>query len=152
MAGPHPQRLGSHLGARLDFTTRDGARDRLTVRGLVSGSAASTVWEGPLGIEQEGELAGGGAQELHRLAAAADRPTTDTTFGFTDGKAKLTFDLTPRQTLRVSLIAGRSVLRERTIRPGRQLARSAASTTLIGNVQWRFTPSPKFARRSRSTC
>ena len=73
LAGPHPQRLDSHLGSRLDFTTRDGSRERLTVRGLVSASAASTVWEGPLGTEQERELAGGGPQELHRLAAATDR-------------------------------------------------------------------------------
>jgi len=49
LAGPHPQRLNSHLGSRLDFTTRDGSRERLTVRGMVSASAASTVWEGPLG-------------------------------------------------------------------------------------------------------
>ncbi len=49
LAGPHPQRLNSHLGSRLDFTTRDGSRERLTVRGMVSASAASTVLEGPLG-------------------------------------------------------------------------------------------------------
>ncbi len=72
LSGPHPQRLNSHLGSRLDFTTRDGSRDRLTVRGLVSASAASTVWEGPLGAEQEGELDGGDAPELPRLVAAPD--------------------------------------------------------------------------------
>jgi outer membrane receptor protein involved in Fe transport len=40
LAGPHPQRLNSHLGSRLDFTTRDGSRERLTVRGLVSAPMA----------------------------------------------------------------------------------------------------------------
>jgi hypothetical protein len=54
LAGPHPKRLGSHLGSRLDFTTRDGARDRLTVRGLASASAVSTVFEGPLGRGSRG--------------------------------------------------------------------------------------------------
>lgn len=49
LSGPHPQRLNSHLGSRLDFATRDGARDRLKGRVLVSASTASTVWEGPLG-------------------------------------------------------------------------------------------------------
>ena len=53
LAGPHPQRLNSHLGSRLDFTTRDGSRERLTVRGMVSASAASTVWEGPLGSSKK---------------------------------------------------------------------------------------------------
>ena len=28
VAGAYPQKAGAHLGARLDFTTRDGARDR----------------------------------------------------------------------------------------------------------------------------
>src|SRR4029450_11143220 len=48
LAGPHPERLNSHLGSRVDFTTRDGSRERLTVRGLVSASAASTGWGRPL--------------------------------------------------------------------------------------------------------
>ena len=40
------------------------------------------------------------------------------------------------------MIAGRSVLRENDADPGRQHARSAPSnTTVIGNLQWRFTPS-----------
>ena len=73
LAGPHPQRLNSHLGSRLDFTTRDGSRERLTVRGMVSASAASTVSEGPLGRQQERELDGVDSEKLHRLAVAADR-------------------------------------------------------------------------------
>jgi hypothetical protein len=32
LAGPHPQKLNAHLGSQLDFTTRDGSRERLTVR------------------------------------------------------------------------------------------------------------------------
>ena len=73
LAGPHPQRLNSHLGSRLDFTTRDGSRERLTVRGMVSASAASTVLEGPLGANKNASWMFVDSQELHRLAAAADR-------------------------------------------------------------------------------
>ena len=44
----------------------------------------------------------------------------------------------------MSLIAGRSVLREEEEDLRTQRARSARRhTTLIGNVQWRFTPSPR---------
>ena len=90
MAGVHPQRLGSHLGSRLDFTTRDGARDRLTVRGLVSASAASTVWEGPLGAGKNASwLVAVRKSYIDWLLRKIDS-TTDTTFGFTDAQGKFT--------------------------------------------------------------
>ena len=70
--------------------------------------------------------------------------TTDTTFGFTDGQAKVTIDLTPRQTLRASVIAGRSVLRENETPPDANTLDPATNTSVIGNLQWRFTPSATF--------
>jgi hypothetical protein len=145
MAGPHPQRLASHIGSRLDFTTRDGSRDRLVVRGLLSASAASTVLEGPLGAGKNASwLVAVRKSYIDWLLRKIDS-TTDTTFGFTDAQGKLTVDLSPRQTLRVTMLAGRSVLRENDDPPGANTLDPATSTTFIGNVQWRFTPSAKFA-------
>lgn len=145
MAGAHPQRLGARLGSRLDFTTRDGARDRLTVRGLVSASAASTVWEGPLGAGKNASwMVAIRKSYIDWLLRKIDT-TTDTTFGFTDTQGKFTFDLTPKQTLRVSMIAGKSLLRETEDDPGVNTLDHAENTTFIGNVQWRFTPSARFA-------
>jgi hypothetical protein len=144
LAGPHPQRLNAHLGSRLDFTTRDGSRERLTVRGLISASAASTVWEGPLGSGKKASwLVAGRKSYIDWLLRQIDS-TTDTAFGFTDGQAKFTFDVTPKQSLRVSVIAGRSVLRENEEPPDANTLNPAVSTTVIGNLQWRFTPSAKF--------
>ena len=143
-AGAHPQRLGAHLGSRLDFTTRDGSRERLTVRGLVSASAASTVWEGPLGGGKRASwLVAVRKSYIDWLLRRIDS-TTDTTFGFTDAQGKVSVDLSPRQTLRVSMIAGRSVLREEEADPGPNTLDRAQVNTLIGNVQWRFTPSTTF--------
>jgi hypothetical protein len=142
-AGAHPQRLGAHLGSRLDFTTRDGSRERLTVRGLVSASAASTVWEGPLGSSKRASwLVAVRKSYIDWLLRQIDS-TTDTTFGFTDAQGKVSVDLSPRQTLRVSMIAGRSVLREEDADPGPNTLDRAQVNTLIGNVQWRFTPSTR---------
>jgi len=143
LAGPHPQRLNSHLGSRLDFTTRDGARDRLRVRGLVSASAASTVWEGPL-RSNASWLVSIRKSYIDWLLKKIDT-TTDTTFGFTDGQAKLTIDLTPRQSLRASLIAGRSLLSENENPPDANTLDPAANTTAIANLQWRFSPSAQFS-------
>ena len=46
LSGPHPQRLNSHLGSRIDFTTRDGSRERLTVRGLPAHRRRAPSWRG----------------------------------------------------------------------------------------------------------
>lgn len=145
LTGPHPQRLNSHLGSRLDFTTRDGSRERLTVRGMLSASAASTVWEGPIGSSKNASwLFSIRKSYIDWLLKKIDS-TTDTTFGFTDGQAKITIDLTPRQTLRASVIAGRSILRENEVPPDANTLDPAANISIIGNLQWRFTPSAKFA-------
>ena len=144
LAGPHPQRLNSHLGSRLDFTTRDGSRERLTVRGMVSASAASTVLEGPFGGNKTASwMVSIRKSYIDWLLRQIDS-TTDTTFGFTDGQAKVTIDLTPRQSLRASVIAGRSVLRENEDPPDANTLNPATNTSVIGNLQWRFTPSATF--------
>jgi hypothetical protein len=144
LSGPHPQRLNAHLGARLDFTTRDGSRDRLRARALLSASAASTVWEGPLGSSKKASwLVAVRQSYLDWLLRVIDT-TSGATFGYTDGQAKLTIDLSPRQTLRASVIAGRSRLREEDEDPGPNTLESGATSSVIANLQWRFTPSARF--------
>jgi hypothetical protein len=49
---------------------------------------------------------------------------------------------TPRQQLRVSFIGGRSTLDEEDDDPGPNTLDTARNNTFIGNVQWRYTPSP----------
>jgi len=145
LAGPHPQRLNSHLGSRLDFTTRDGSRERLTVRAMLSASASSTVWEGPLGSGKKASwLFAARKSYIDWLLAKVDS-TTDTAFGFTDAQAKLVFDLTPHQSLRVSVIGGHSSLRELDEPPDANTLDPATNDTVIGNLQWRYTPSARFS-------
>jgi len=57
----------------------------------------------------------------------------------------LAFDLTPRQSLRLSVIAGRSVLREQDEPPNVGTLDPATNVTTIANLQWRFTPSAAFS-------
>lgn len=144
LSGPHPQRLNSHLGARLDFTTRDGSRDRLRARTLLSASAASTVWEGPLGSSKKASwLVAVRQSYLDWLLRMVDS-TTGATFGYLDGQAKLSVDLSPRQTLRATVIAGRSELREEDDNPGPNSIASGKMTSAIANLQWRYTKSARF--------
>ncbi len=145
LSGPQPQRMNSHLGSRLDFVTRDGARDRLTGRVMVSGSAASTVWEGPVGSAKKASwLVAVRQSYLDWLLKQIDS-TTGAAFGFLDGQAKFVVDLSPRQTLRATMIAGRSTLTDEEENPGVNTLVSGTSATLIGNLQHRFIASPRLA-------
>lgn len=144
LAGPHPQRLNSHLGSRVDFTTRDGSRERLTVRAMISASAATTVWEGPLGDGQNASwLFAARRSYIDWLLSKIDA-TNGVAFGFIDSQAKFSFDLTPKQSLRVSLIGGRSALRETDETPGPNTLDPALNYSTIANVLWRYTPSAAF--------
>ena len=144
LAGPHPQRLNAHLGSRVDFTTRDGSRERLTVRGLISASATSTVWEGPLGSNRNASwLFAARKSYIDWLLAKIDT-TNGTAFGFTDAQAKFAFDLSPRQSLRVTLIGGKSTLQDNDDDPGPNSLGRAVNNSAIANLQWRFTPSAAF--------
>ncbi len=144
LSGAHPQKLGSHLGARLDFRTRDGARDRLHGRALISGSATTTVWEGPIGDGSGGSwLLAGRKSYIDWILRRVDT-SIDGSFGFVDAQAKVTLNPTPAQTLRVSFIAGQSELDEDDETQLNSFDKGE-STTLIGNVQWHFTPSARVA-------
>jgi hypothetical protein len=143
LSGVYPQRAGAHLGARLDFTTRDGARDRLTARALLSGTAATTVWEGPLGSATHGAwIVAARRSYIDWLLRKID-PDIEGTFGFTDVQGKLTLDLSRRQTLQASVFGGRSVLSEVDATPGLNSLDRGRNRTVIGNVRWRYTPSPR---------
>jgi hypothetical protein len=145
LSGAHPQRLHSHLGSRLDFTTRDGSRERLTVRAMVSASAASTVWEGPFGSSKKASWLVAVRQSYIDWLLKQIDTTTGAAFGFFDGQAKLTMDLSPRQQLRASFIGGRSLLTEEEDDPGLNTLVAAESRTFIGNLQWRLTPSSRLS-------
>ena len=144
LSGTYPQVLGSHLGARLDMRTRDGARDRLHVRALVSGSATTTVWEGPLGGGGHGSwLAAARKSYIDWILRRVDT-SIDGTFGFSDAQGKITFNPTPAQTFRVSVIAGRSELDEDEDE-GLNGVDRGRNRTVIGNLQWRYARSSRLA-------
>ena len=145
LSGPYPQRFGSHLGSRIDFTTRDGARDRLRGRIHVSASSASTVWEGPIGSQKQASwLVAVRQSYLDWLLRQIDE-TADSAFGFFDGQAKFSIDLSPRQQLRATFIGGRSLLTDEDNDASLNTLVEGESRTYIGNLQWRFTPSARWS-------
>jgi hypothetical protein len=111
VSGGYVQRSGNRTGASVQFNMRPGTRDHLQVRGAVSGTGVSAVVEGPLGRAQRGSWLASARQSY--LDLLIDRLVDDqVTFGFSDAQAKFLYDLTSRQRAELTVIAGRSRLKE----------------------------------------
>ena len=108
-AGAYPQVRPGRTGASLDFGIRDGSRTATGIRGAVSATSASVVAEGPIGGARRGSWLISVRQSyvqwlLKRLNYSG------TTFAFADVQSKVVFDVTPRQQVQFTLVAGRSEL------------------------------------------
>jgi TonB dependent receptor-like, beta-barrel/CarboxypepD_reg-like domain/TonB-dependent Receptor Plug Domain len=109
--GGYPQRVGNRTGPSVDFRLRDGSRDRTHATVAVSGTSASFVAEGPLRSERRGSWLVSARQSYLNLVL--DRLVDNqVSFGFTDAQGRLVYDLTPRQHVDLTVIAGRSRLKE----------------------------------------
>ena len=145
LSGAYPQRLAAHTGARVDFTTREPARDRLTARALFSATAATTVWEGPLASGARGAwLVAARRSYIDWLLRKID-PEIEGTFGFGDLQAKLVLNPSPRHTIQTSFIGGRAQLHEDDSRPSVNSLDRGRTKVGIGNVRWLFTPGARLA-------
>jgi hypothetical protein len=136
-AGAHPRRHGDWLGASLEFDLREGSRDRAAVRGALSMTSASLVAEGPLGSKRGSWLASLRKSYIDWLVRKL-YPDTDATLGFADMQSKIAYDLTPRQKLQFTMIAGDSGFRDDVTSLANGI-RLANSKTALGSMVWRYT-------------
>ena len=105
--GGYPQYYAGHTGAEVDFRMREGSRERRIAHIAVSGTAASGVYEGPIGRARRGSWLVSARQSyldllVHRLTSRS------VSFAFADAQARLTYDLSPSQRIDVTALAGRS--------------------------------------------
>ena len=136
--GAYVQRSGNRTGAELSFIVREGSRDRTLVRASVSGTSASGTVEGPLGGSRRGSWLL--AARKSYLDLIVDRLSDEgLSFGFSDAQAKLQYDLSARQAAFVTLIAGRSRLREIPQRPDEDDPFVGDNGSAIGIGGWRLT-------------
>jgi hypothetical protein len=109
--GGYQQRSGNRTGAAVEFTVRSGARDRTHVRTAVSGTSASIVAEGAIGGSKRASWLVSARQSY--LDLLLDRLVDDQVqFGFSDAQSKFVFDVTPAQQIELSVLTGRSRLKE----------------------------------------
>jgi hypothetical protein len=150
LAGVHPQRDDGRLGARLAFDLRDGSRDRFSWRGAVSGTSASAVAEGPLGGSKNASFILSIRQSYIDWLLRKIDPETDDTFGFLDGLARASWQVSPRQTLRATIIGARSALRDTdTAGDGPNNLVHGRSTTRLVNLEWQLAPTTRSSLTQR---
>ena len=135
--GGYPQYFTGHTGAEVDFRLREGSRERRIFRVAVSGTAASAVAEGPLGARRGSWLISARQSYLdaivHRLT---DRAVS---FGFSDAQAKLTYDLTARQRVEVTALAGRSRFENDPDQREIDDIHVGQNAAVVGVAAWRLT-------------
>jgi hypothetical protein len=143
-SGSYPQRYGDRTGAYIEFRTREGSRDGFHLRLNASAAAASAIAEGPIGESHRGSwLISARKSYIDWLVRRID-PEITGTFGFVDTHGKLTYDLSPRNTLQFNFVAGSSRFNERQFAFGPNSLDVGQNRALLGNVTLRTTVSPKF--------
>jgi hypothetical protein len=150
LSGSYPQRYGGRLGAQVEFRPRDGSRERRQVRGLISGTAASVLAEGPLGHAKRGSwLVSARRSYLDWLLKTLDSTAT-AAFGFYDVFGRGVYDVSPSQRLEVSAIAGRSEADDLAEQVGPNNFRVGAHATRLVSVAWKYQPTSALSTTQRA--
>ena len=136
--GTYPRQRPGRTGAWIDFTIREGTRARFELHGAVSATSASVVSDGPLGRAKRGSwLVSFRQSYLDWLLKRLDYQ--DATFGFTDAQAKMVFDVTPRQQVQLTAIAGRSQFDQAEAQPGPRSLSVGTGGSGLFVAGWRST-------------
>lgn len=108
--GAWPVRYSDRTAGILAVETREGDREEMHVRLSASASNAGVLAEGPWGKSKRGSWMVAFRKSylqyiLNRIDFGDQAPMA---FGFTDGQARLSYDLTPRHNLTLSYLEGAS--------------------------------------------
>jgi Carboxypeptidase regulatory-like domain/TonB-dependent Receptor Plug Domain len=108
--GAWPVRYSDRTAGILAVDTREGNRNEFQGRLTASASNAGGLFEGPLGKKQRGSWIVSFRKSyldyiLNRIDFGDQPPLA---FGFTDGEARLTYDLTSKHTISLSDVEGAS--------------------------------------------
>jgi hypothetical protein len=134
-AGAYPRRHSGRLGPQLDLSLREGSRSRFTMRGAVGGTNAMLLGEGPIGASGRGSWLAA-VRQSHVEWPIDDSGPTRTAFGFSDGLAKLVYDVTPDQQLMVAVLGGVSNIDVEEEEPTNDLAKGRNRAGAL-NFSWR---------------
>ena len=111
--GAWPVRYSDRSAGMLAVNTRDGNRQQYQVHVSTSASNAEVLAEGPFGRNKHGSWLVAFRKSylqyiLNRIDFGSDEPALS--FGFTDGQARMSCDLSPKHNVSLSLIEGYSAV------------------------------------------
>jgi hypothetical protein len=141
--GSYLPRSGNRTGAQVEFLTRDGARDRTQVRGVVGAAVASLVAEGPLGRARRGSWLVAGRGSYAGWIARRIDPDTSTTFTFVDTNARLSWDLSAAHRASLVLVAGRMFVEERNADNSLNSLDRGLNESVFALGTWRWQVAPR---------
>ncbi|MGH9257287.1 MAG: TonB-dependent receptor plug domain-containing protein [Vicinamibacterales bacterium] len=147
-AGAYPRRYGDRLGPQLDLTLREGSRADFTLRGAIGGSNATLVGEGPLGKGARGSWLVAARQSY--LEWPPERSgSTRTAFGFSDGLAKVVYDVRPTQQVSLTALSGLSSIEGEDDLAPHELGAGMNRATSV-SASWRSTLGPAVVLNQRA--
>jgi hypothetical protein len=148
LPGSYPQTAGRALGAQVELTTREGNRDEFRGRTGLSGTSATLMAEGPLAGGRGSWLASARKSYLGYIIQRID-PEATFVFGFTDGQARIAYDVTPRHQLAFTTLVGRAAFEEGEEGLGVNDRADATSHAWLSSLSWRYTPGPRLTITNR---
>ncbi|HLK69748.1 MAG TPA: TonB-dependent receptor [Bryobacteraceae bacterium] len=143
--GAFPERFEDRTAGVLDVHTRDGSRTGTSFRVAASASNAGVLAEGPLGRKKHGSWLVAARKSYLQYIFERTFPNTSFIFGFEDVQGRLTYDLTPKNNITLYVLESFSSLDRHTniSSLGVNSLVTAGYHYTLGNLGWRYTPSPK---------
>ncbi len=136
-----PSSYGDRTGAVVDVRTRDGNRTKRNYRATINLASVTGMTEGPIG-RRTSYMASARKSYLQNLASQLSADSA-LAIGFFDYQAKLTTELTSRQTVTLQVIDGTTLIDRSNVR-----ARSGVNAIIFARYRptilktgWRWTPS-----------
>jgi hypothetical protein len=140
----YPEKYGDSVGAALNLQTRDGSRTAPFFRASVGLADSELLGEGRLGKSKKGSwLASARKSYLGYLLRGRLNDTSDN-ISFYDGDLKLTYDLTPGQTVSFYGVGGHTfyeLLNPLYTSSPNDIQR-ATNDFMMGRAGWRWTVNP----------
>ena len=144
--GAWPVRYSDRTAGILAVDTREGNRQEMQGRLTASASNAGGLFEGPIGKNKRGSWLVAFRKSylqyiLNRIDFGDQAPMS---FGFTDGQARLTYDLTPKHTISLSDVEGASDVNRTPFheRAGRELGDDQRLPFLAAEPGFPLRPQP----------
>ncbi len=140
----YPEKYGDSVGAALDMHTRDGSRTAPIFRATIGLADSELLGEGKLGSDKKGSwLASARKSYLGYLLRGRLNDTSDN-ISFYDGDLKLTYDLTPNQTVSLYGVGGQTFyeLINQKYFPTLNDIQRATNDFILGRAGWRWTVNP----------